>query len=279
MERCVFCGWSRRTAYPSVRFFAIPKEPGLKRVQWLYAIGEREMSGRQDRVCSVHFRSGKPSSDPSHEDFAPHRYLDKEPPKEVIEYLERLVENNENGQFAANSQPKFKASVSVTNPSHVEFNKVSRPSILQRRKRTIGDREAEDLHEGSDDPETNEDAEQETSRKLPYTIEEVEDEPGTVKKMRLYPLQKEWVKQTGAVEGMKVVFRLKRTEPRSSPRKQALPEKTRREVVRIRMEDEHGNIIEERLVSEGEARRIQKEVELQQMTEESEADLQVQEQI
>ena len=84
----------------------------MKRVQWLYAIGKRvsfvslfdanlfdsyisnfdylmilsifQEIGPRDRVCSVHFRRGKPSGDPSQEDFAPHLYLNKEPPQEVF---------------------------------------------------------------------------------------------------------------------------------------------------------------------------------------------------
>lgn len=47
----MFCGWNRRNAYPSVRFFCIPKEPGLKRVRWLQVFGDREISGK-DRVGS-----------------------------------------------------------------------------------------------------------------------------------------------------------------------------------------------------------------------------------
>lgn len=49
MDKCIFCGWARRSSSPSIRFFGIPKEPGLKRVQWLYAIGGREITSK-DRV-------------------------------------------------------------------------------------------------------------------------------------------------------------------------------------------------------------------------------------
>lgn len=52
MERCVFCGNTRKSA-PLVRFFAVPKEPGLKRIQWLYALGDKEM-GPKDRVCFIY---------------------------------------------------------------------------------------------------------------------------------------------------------------------------------------------------------------------------------
>lgn len=48
MERCVFCGNTRKSA-PSVRFFAVPREPGMKRIRWLYVLGDKEM-GQKDRV-------------------------------------------------------------------------------------------------------------------------------------------------------------------------------------------------------------------------------------
>lgn len=51
MEKCVFCGWYRRTSGPALRFYGIPREPGLKRVKWLCAIGDRELSPK-DKVCS-----------------------------------------------------------------------------------------------------------------------------------------------------------------------------------------------------------------------------------
>ncbi|VDP25821.1 unnamed protein product [Onchocerca flexuosa] len=51
MEKCIFCGWYRRTNGPALRFYGIPREPGLKRVKWLCAIGDRELSPK-DKVCS-----------------------------------------------------------------------------------------------------------------------------------------------------------------------------------------------------------------------------------
>lgn len=63
----------------------------MRRMAWLYAIGDRPM-GTKDRICSVHFRRGRPSFDASHEDFAPHLYLNEEPPQEVVDYLNKLSE-------------------------------------------------------------------------------------------------------------------------------------------------------------------------------------------
>lgn len=40
----------------------------------------------------MHFRQGRPSSDPSHEDFVPHLFLNREPPPEVLQYLEEIAE-------------------------------------------------------------------------------------------------------------------------------------------------------------------------------------------
>lgn len=52
MERCVFCGNTRKSA-PSVRFFAVPREPGMKRIRWLYVLGDKEM-GQKDRVIFLY---------------------------------------------------------------------------------------------------------------------------------------------------------------------------------------------------------------------------------
>lgn len=89
MERCVFCGSTRRSN-PNLRFFGIPREPGLKRIQWLYVLGDKDIA-QKDRVCAIHFRQGKPSNDPSHEDFIPHLNLNREEPAEsTLQYLESL---------------------------------------------------------------------------------------------------------------------------------------------------------------------------------------------
>ncbi|KAH7700948.1 hypothetical protein AAVH_31926, partial [Aphelenchoides avenae] len=137
MDRCIFCGWTRRSAFPSVRFFAIPKEPGLKKVQWLYVIGDKEV-GPRDRVCSVHFRSGRPSSDPSHEDFVPHLYLNKEPPPEVLDYLESLADpktSGEKGDSGEGSKQKRNSSPSMGSSLADSKRGATKPSILQRKRK------------------------------------------------------------------------------------------------------------------------------------------------
>ena len=40
---------STRKSAPNLRFFGVPKEPGLKRIQWLYILGDREIAPK-DRV-------------------------------------------------------------------------------------------------------------------------------------------------------------------------------------------------------------------------------------
>lgn len=103
----------------------------MKRVQWLYAIGRREITNK-DRVCSVHFRSGRPSSDPSHEDFVPHLFLNREAPPEVLQYLEALAETKADNFW----EPDYKASLSMTNNSStLELNRACRPSILKRKRK------------------------------------------------------------------------------------------------------------------------------------------------
>uniref|UniRef100_A0A914HZY9 THAP-type domain-containing protein n=1 Tax=Globodera rostochiensis TaxID=31243 RepID=A0A914HZY9_GLORO len=89
MEKCIFCGSTRKSA-PNLRFFGIPKEPGLKRIQWFYVLCDREV-GPKDRVCAIHFRLGRPNSDPSHEDFVPHLHLNNDTP-EYLDFLESLDE-------------------------------------------------------------------------------------------------------------------------------------------------------------------------------------------
>uniref|UniRef100_A0A914XAD0 THAP-type domain-containing protein n=1 Tax=Plectus sambesii TaxID=2011161 RepID=A0A914XAD0_9BILA len=131
MERCTFCGWTRKTALPSIRFFGIPKEPGMRRMQWLYALGRREITPR-DRVCSVHFRQGRPSNDPSHEDYAPHLYLNKEPPAEVLAYLETLADSKVE---KSTEEPEYRGSVNLITPGTMELNKAPRPTILQRKRK------------------------------------------------------------------------------------------------------------------------------------------------
>ncbi|VDK61878.1 unnamed protein product [Anisakis simplex] len=144
MDKCVFCGWSRRSAYPAIRFFGIPKEPGMKRVQWLYAIGDREVTNK-DRVCSVHFRSGRPSSDPSHEDFVPHLFLNREPPPEVLQYLEELAEMKpdpyaagyevcHNAFLLAQLQANIYQLASI-HRNKLEHGRTCKPLILKRKRK------------------------------------------------------------------------------------------------------------------------------------------------
>uniref|UniRef100_A0A914ZLX7 Ubiquitin-like domain-containing protein n=2 Tax=Parascaris univalens TaxID=6257 RepID=A0A914ZLX7_PARUN len=126
MDKCVFCGWSRRAAYPAIRFFGIPKEPGMKRVQWLYAIGNREITNK-DRVCSVHFRQGRPSSDPSHEDFVPHLFLNREPPPEVLQYLEEIAEMKPD-PYAIGYEELMRS-------SRLQHGRTCKPLILKRKRK------------------------------------------------------------------------------------------------------------------------------------------------
>lgn len=49
MDKCIFCGWHHKNDDATLKFFGIPKEPGLKRVQWLQAIGDRMITPR-DKV-------------------------------------------------------------------------------------------------------------------------------------------------------------------------------------------------------------------------------------
>ena len=48
-EQCLFCGWNRKNCWQSIRFYNIPKDPGLKKVRWLQIFGERKVTHR-DRV-------------------------------------------------------------------------------------------------------------------------------------------------------------------------------------------------------------------------------------
>ncbi|CAD5224314.1 unnamed protein product [Bursaphelenchus okinawaensis] len=148
-EKCVFCGWNRRNAYHSVRFFCIPKEPGLKRVRWLQVFGDREISPK-DRVCSVHFRQGRPSSDPSHEDFVPHLYLNNEPPAEVLDYLESLADTNTKLEKIATLNVNTKSPFLNVENSHSSSGlmklgpRTTKPSILKRKRRPKSETFAED---------------------------------------------------------------------------------------------------------------------------------------
>ncbi|CAI4227089.1 unnamed protein product [Auanema sp. JU1783] len=87
-DRCIFCGWNRSTCYKNIKFFGLPKEPGLKRFLWMHAV-RKKVIRRHDKICSIHFRQGRPTNDPSHEDFIPHLFLTPEKTSsEVLSYLE-----------------------------------------------------------------------------------------------------------------------------------------------------------------------------------------------
>ncbi|KAL7078060.1 hypothetical protein ACQ4LE_002582 [Meloidogyne hapla] len=118
MERCVFCGSTRKTA-PNRRFFGIPREPGLKRIHWLYVLGDRDI-GPKDRVCAAHFRQEKPSNDPSHEDYVPNLLINTNNVDGSIEFFDSIESESGLGQ-----QSKLK---------------LSKPSILQKRKRKEDDK-------------------------------------------------------------------------------------------------------------------------------------------
>uniref|UniRef100_A0A915D7B4 THAP-type domain-containing protein n=1 Tax=Ditylenchus dipsaci TaxID=166011 RepID=A0A915D7B4_9BILA len=135
MEKCVFCGNTRKSA-PNVRFFAVPREPGLKRIQWLYVLGDKGEQGAKNRVCGLHFRQGRPSSDPSHEDFVPHLYLNREPPEEILNYLESLTDDS-NSESNACMSASSNQTTTMSKPSNADSAqmKPAKPSILQRKRK------------------------------------------------------------------------------------------------------------------------------------------------
>ncbi|KAI1720670.1 hypothetical protein DdX_04913 [Ditylenchus destructor] len=132
MEKCVFCGNTRKSA-PTVRFFAVPREPGLKRIRWLYVLDGKEI-GPKDRVCGIHFRGGRPSSDPSHEDFVPHLYLNREPPEEILSYLESLTDDSAatSGLSISSASASSRA---IKQEVVQDMLKPAKPSILQRKRK------------------------------------------------------------------------------------------------------------------------------------------------
>uniref|UniRef100_A0AC34QEQ4 THAP-type domain-containing protein n=1 Tax=Panagrolaimus sp. JU765 TaxID=591449 RepID=A0AC34QEQ4_9BILA len=196
-DRCVFCNWTRRNSWPNIRFFNIPREPGLKRVRWLQAFGDRKISHR-DRVCSVHFRSGRPTNDPSHEDFAPHLYLNSEPPADVMQFLENTADKDgDNAKIlAADASVEMIGDVSPAEKTtkatqgerllpllppkkHVG----SRPAIMQR-KRKVAPKSVKE--EGSPDSDENNDSPSPVETASPVPVElnvpkvEVIEEPPNI---------------------------------------------------------------------------------------------------
>lgn len=91
----------------------------------------------QIQVCSVHFRQGRPSSDPSHEDFVPHLYLNQEPPPEIISYLESLADTKTSDTMKL---PKSSPAPEQSSPRAVELSAGKKPSILKRKRKAISNR-------------------------------------------------------------------------------------------------------------------------------------------
>uniref|UniRef100_A0A0R3S6P3 THAP-type domain-containing protein n=1 Tax=Elaeophora elaphi TaxID=1147741 RepID=A0A0R3S6P3_9BILA len=210
MEKCIFCGWYRRTNGPALRFYGIPREPGLKRVKWLCAIGDRELSPK-DKVCSVHFRQGRPSNDPSHEDFAPHLFLQRsisQPVAKTLTYLESLANDDD-----------FDGTPSVSRPERSERLHACKPSILRKRRKVAS---------SSDEPKKTDqgtiESPQDCSEKILLSeIQEMEKRPskddmpnvvmltnpvtGMKKRMKLQHLPRPFVEAVGIKPGQTVIIK------------------------------------------------------------------------
>ncbi|KAL3986400.1 THAP domain family protein [Acanthocheilonema viteae] len=224
MEKCVFCGWHRRTSGPALRFYGIPREPGLKRVRWLCAIGDRELSPK-DKVCSVHFRQGRPSNDPSHEDFAPHLFLQRsisQPTAKTLTYLESLANDDD-----------FDEMPSVSRPERSERLHACKPSILRKRRKLV----SSSSEPKKTDQNTIGNAQNCSSEKNLLTeIQEVEkrtskdDTPNVVmftnpmtgmkKRMKLQHLPRSFVEAVGIKPGQTVIIK-RRIRVAKSARNQA----------------------------------------------------------
>ncbi|TKR87468.1 hypothetical protein L596_011861 [Steinernema carpocapsae] len=222
MEKCIFCGWTRKTAYPSIRFFGLPREPGMKRIQWLYVLGNREIQPK-DRVCSVHFRSGRPSSDPSHEDFVPHLYLNNEPPPEVLRYLESLAETKlERAAAYDTPHPQQSRALDVspddqsTYPeiqevmhSRVPATTKTRPSILQRRRKAPTSQEPSAPPPGA----VSKKEEHLAPTPMPVVISDMkvvantEDGPKPMKRYKLQLVEKPLIEAAGMRPGQTIVVK------------------------------------------------------------------------
>uniref|UniRef100_A0AC35TUY0 THAP-type domain-containing protein n=1 Tax=Rhabditophanes sp. KR3021 TaxID=114890 RepID=A0AC35TUY0_9BILA len=154
MERCAFCGWNRKNAFNNIRFFGIPKEPGMKRIQWLYVLANRNINPKEKiKVCSVHFRSGRPSSDPSHEDFVPHLYIDQPPLPGEYEYIESLV--TQKPSVIAQKKVEDEKEAKKLKALEMEASSSKGPSILRKpRPQTVQNvkEEGNSTREDSDDP-------------------------------------------------------------------------------------------------------------------------------
>lgn len=98
----------------------------------------------------MHFRQGRPSSDPSHEDFVPHLYLNREPPEEILNYLESLDDSrNARTSVAGSSSTSSDVAVGQASGKNKPTNsrdafesgrptknvRAPKPSILQRKRK------------------------------------------------------------------------------------------------------------------------------------------------
>ncbi|EFO14868.1 hypothetical protein LOAG_13647 [Loa loa] len=211
MEKCVFCGWYRRTNGPVLRFYGIPREPGLKRVKWLCAIGDRELSPK-DKVCSVHFRQGRPSSDPSHEDFAPHLFLQRsmsQPVTKTLTYLESLANDDEIDEMP-----------SVSRPERSERLHVCKPSILRKRRKitSSSDESKKTYQSTAENPqdcvsektlssETQEVEKRPSKDDMPNIVMFTNPLTGMKKRMKLQHLPRPFVEAVGIKPGQTVIIK------------------------------------------------------------------------
>ncbi|VDM93605.1 unnamed protein product, partial [Onchocerca ochengi] len=238
MEKCIFCGWYRRTNGPALRFYGIPREPGLKRVKWLCAIGDRELSPK-DKVCSVHFRQGRPSNDPSHEDFAPHLFLQRsisQPVAKTLTYLESLANDDDfdemariSNLFCFNSfgmiyvgyrKKHVIDSPSVSRPEPSERLHACKPSILRKRRKVVSfSDETKKTNQGTiENPQDSssekillsetQEMEKRTSKDdMPNIVMFTNPVTGMKKRMKLQHLPRAFVEAVGIKPGQTVIIK------------------------------------------------------------------------
>uniref|UniRef100_A0A1I8ETG5 THAP-type domain-containing protein n=1 Tax=Wuchereria bancrofti TaxID=6293 RepID=A0A1I8ETG5_WUCBA len=211
MEKCIFCGWYRRTNGPTLRFYGIPREPGLKRVKWLCAIGDRELSPK-DKVCSIHFRQGRPSNDPSHEDFAPHLFLQRlttQPVAKTLTYLESLANDDD-----------FDEMPSVSRPERIERLHACKPSILRKRRKVVSPSdEPKKIDQGATEnpqdcssektllSETQEVEKKSLKDDMPNIVMFTNPVTGMKKRMKLQHLPRPFVEAVGIKPGQTVIIK------------------------------------------------------------------------
>uniref|UniRef100_A0A915Q849 Uncharacterized protein n=1 Tax=Setaria digitata TaxID=48799 RepID=A0A915Q849_9BILA len=267
MEKCVFCGWYRRSNGPALRFYGIPREPGLKRVKWLYAIGDRELSPKDkyetqlyfliDRrtstlqlkdtnseqilpnpkftegscvanifsfldclipfcnifaVCSVHFRQGRPSNDPSHEDFAPHLFLQRsvsQPVAKTLTYLESLANDDDLDEMP-----------SVSKLERSERLHACKPSILRKRRKIISSLDETKKVDQSTVENSQDDSSEKTMQSevpevdkrtlkddIPNIVMFTNPMTGMKKRMKLQHLPRPFVEAVGIKPGQTVIIK------------------------------------------------------------------------